>query len=210
MTRNLKVYATLRSASDAELVAFCAGCAERGWGIIRQISAPEDAERYQEMLELCWNAASGEISEAAASEIVEQAEADLGSEEVDPMSQDFYGLQCTMLVVNTLAVYLNPSPERAELSGQTLETILSDFDFTLSGEVSRIVKYGDPQPPADRLQRVEQGAQRWFIENGVDGEGGQLTREFLDRFRAYCGDKANELSSAFPDVADRKGWDLLQ
>lgn len=210
MARNVEVYAALRSASDAELVAFCAGCAERGWGVLRRIGTPEDAEWYRDAIELCWNAAAGDVSEDAASEIVEEGEDALGSEEVDSISQEFYRLQCVMLAVNTLAVYLNPSAEKAEMSGQTLETILSDFDFTLSGETSRIIRYGESQPPAGRLQEIEQGAQNWFIENGVDGDGGRLTEGFLERFRGYCTERGNLLAGAVPDVVDRKGWRLLQ
>ncbi|GAA2451160.1 hypothetical protein [Streptomyces macrosporus] len=212
MARNSEAYRTLRTVTHPELVAFCAACAERGSGIHRLLGEPEEAALFEEALSLGWNAARGEVDDEAVVDLVEEAEELLGCEddeddEDDTESRGFHATQSLMLAVNTLSVYLNPAPERAEMSGQTMETLLSGFDFTLGGERAVITRAGESSPVGD-LQRLEQEAQTRFLASYIDGTGSLLRGTTPEEMRHSCLAARERIAHAVETLAELRGWEI--
>lgn len=210
LSRNVEAYSALRDLPDEFLVGFCLACAERGNGVLAPLGAPEELEWSSRVLDLAWKAPLGEVEEDELAEILEEFE--LRSESIDmgdPGSKGFTVLQSMMLVVNAIAVYMNPSPARAEMSGNTLETILGSFDFKLGGSQIVIIEAGS-QEEVGRLQRLEQEAQNAYIESVVPSTDGQaatrLDRIFLDSLRASCAPIRDEIAVATESVAELAGW----
>lgn len=209
MARNEIVYNALRAASPEELVAFCASCADRASGIFELIHDRSEQERFDEALSLGWRAVAGEDVEDAATEVVDVMVAELDEdEEDDPHNQGFYSSQVAMLAVNTLSVYLNPAPQQAEMSGQTLETLLSDFDLTLNGGGSVVTRYGDTPRPAGELQRLEQEAQTSFTDALINGTGDRLTPTAIEELRASCFRFRAGIADRLRAVAEIKNWEV--
>lgn len=209
MARNDDVYTALRSASPAELVAFCAGCAERASGVFRLLNGEAENDWFRSALDLGWQAAAGSEVDDEATEVLEEAMADLDEEEEDdPNSQEFYSSQVAMLAVNTLSVYLNPVAQQAEMSGQTVETLYSDFDLTLSGDQAVVTRYGQPPAPPGELQRLEQEAQAEFVGDFVDGTGAAVTPQSMQELREAQTALRDQILRRVQAVADARGWDV--
>lgn len=209
MARNDDVYTALRSASPTELVAFCAGCAERASGVYQLLNGEAEGDWFRSALDLGWQAASGSPVDEEAAEAVEQAMADMDEDqEDDPHSQEFYSSQAAMLAVNTLSVYLNPVAQQAEMSGQTVETLFSDFDLTLSGDQAVVTRYGQPPAPPGELQRLEQEAQSEFVRAFVDGTGVAVTPQSVQDLRQTSTALRDQILERLRVVADTRGWEV--
>jgi hypothetical protein len=208
MTRNVDAYQSLRSAGAAALNVFALGCAERGSGIFERLATEGEKEWFSRILELAWSAVSGEGDEGDLAEVVEEFQERAEYFDSDEHNKDFYVVQSAMLAVNAIAVHLNPTPARTEMSGQTLETLLGDFDFRLSGEQAVIVRAGEPNPPIGRLQQMEQDAQNATLRALSElGDQNPMTQEFLDSVRESCRPVRDEIASATAQVAERAGWE---
>ncbi|WP_031507941.1 hypothetical protein [Streptomyces megasporus] len=210
MARNSELYRTLQTAAHPELVAFCAACAERGSGIHKLLGASEGAALFEEALSLGWDAAHGAVDDEAVIGLLEEAEdllAQNSDEEDDTESQEFHATQSLLLAVNTLSVYANPSPGRAEMSGQTMETFLAGFDFKLGGERAVIIRAGEPSPVGN-LQRLEQEAQTRFLASYVNGTGDLLRNATIEEMRDSCLDVRERITHAAKEVAELRGWEI--
>ncbi|MGX1909828.1 hypothetical protein ACWIID_13300 [Streptomyces phaeochromogenes] len=175
------------------------------------LADPEDAEWFAHVLEAAWKAPLGEVDEGELMEILEDFEARTGAVDADdPGSKGFSVVQSAMLGVSAIAVYLNPSPARAEMSGQTLQTILGSFEFKLGGSEFTITPNGEKEE-VGRLQKLERDAQKSFMETvhslTGDQEDGRLDREFLEGLRETCVAVRDEIKEATMAVADLSGWD---
>ncbi len=178
-------------------------------GIFELLNDRSEQEGFHEALNLGWRAVAGEDVEDEASEAVEELVAELyEDEEDDPHSQGFYSSQIAMLAVNTLSVYLNPAPQQAEMSGQTLETLLSDFDLTLNGGGTVVTRYGDAPRPAGELQHLEQEAQASFAGTLIDGAGHRLTPTAIEELRASCFSFRASIADHLQAVAETKNWEV--
>ncbi|MFP3988264.1 hypothetical protein U9R90_12290 [Streptomyces sp. E11-3] len=210
MSRNVEVYEALRSVSNQQLAAFCAACAERGSGLA-QLGTPEQQDQLTRLLGVAWGVLSGGQSEESAVEVLEEAE--LMFDEDDPLAEDdpgspeFLVAQAILLAVNAISVCLHPDPRRAEMSGQTLETILSSLDFRMSGQQAVFVRHGEAEPPVGRLQQLEQDAQHAFMESIIHGGGEPLDREALEMLRVTSAPVRDEITAAIAEVAELCGWD---
>ena len=192
------------------LTGFCLACAERGSGVFATLADPEDAEWFAHVLEAAWKAPLGEVGEDELIEILEEFEARTGAADADdPGSKGFSVVQSAMLGVNAISVYLNPSPARAEMSGQTLQTVLGSFDFKLGGSEVTITPNGENEE-VGRLQKMERAAQKSFMETvhslTGDQEDGRLDGEFLEGLRESCVVVRDEIRKATVTVADLFGW----
>ncbi|WP_371792005.1 hypothetical protein OG285_22375 [Streptomyces sp. NBC_01471] len=200
----------LRDVPDGLLAVFCLACAERGSGVLARLADPEDAEWFAEMLEVAWQAPLGNVSEDTLIDILDQFE--MKSESLnteDPDSKGFFIDQCAMLIVNAIAVHLNPSAARAEMSGQTLETILGTFDFMLSRVQSVIVRPGLQESPVGRLQRLEQEAQNSIVDSLKElatQQRGIADSDFLVNMRNTSSPVRDEMAAATDEVSDIAGW----
>ncbi|MCZ4512347.1 hypothetical protein O3Q52_30115 [Streptomyces sp. ActVer] len=211
MARNVEAYSALRDLPAHFLAGFCLGCAERGSGIFVTLADPEDAEWFSQVLEVAWKAPLGEVDEDELIEILEDFETRTESMDVDdPGSRGFSVVQSAMLAVNAIAVHLNPSPARAEMSGQTLETVMGSFDFKLGGSEVVITRAGEDEG-LGRLQRMEQDAQNAFVESvrALTGDQAEprLGRDFLESLRQSCAPVRDEFKAATSSVAELAGWD---
>jgi hypothetical protein len=203
------VYRSLQSVSGVGLTIFALACAERGSGIFGNLADEQDREWFYRILELAWDVPVGEADENELVEVVEEFQERAESLDPDePDSKDFYALQSAMLAVNTIAVHLNPSPMRTETSGQTLETLLGDFDFRLSGQRAVIVRSGEAELPVGRLQQMEQTAQSATLQAVVTlTDQDRVTREFLDNIREICRPVRDEIAAGTVSVAELAGWE---
>lgn len=162
------------------------------------------------MLEVAWQAPLGNVSEDTLIDILDQFE--MKSESLnteDPDSKGFFIDQCAMLIVNAIAVHLNPSAARAEMSGQTLETILGTFDFMLSRVQSVIVRPGLQESPVGRLQRLEQEAQNSIVDSLKElatQQRGIADSDFLVNMRNTSSPVRDEMAAATDEVSDIAGW----
>lgn len=91
------------------------------------------------------------------------------------------------------------------MSGTTLESILSSFDFTLSGERYRSVAAGET-PPTGRLQSLEHEVQGEFVESFVDGTGDRITAAAVQEIRASCRMAREGIREAVRQVAAQSHW----
>ncbi|MEU7583919.1 hypothetical protein AB0B50_40795 [Streptomyces sp. NPDC041068] len=206
----METYSALHDIPRNFLVGFCLSCAERGSGVFSALADESDAEWFSYILDSAWKAPLGEVEEEELLEILEEFEVRAESFEADdPGTKGFSILQSAMLAANAIAVFMNPAPSRAEMSGQTLETILGSFDFKLSG--SRIAMVGAGEEEAvGRLQQLEQDAQNAFVAsirslNSDQVEAG-LTRAFLEDLRVSCIQVHDEFKLATASVAELTGW----
>ncbi|TVL89135.1 hypothetical protein CD790_28515 [Streptomyces sp. SAJ15] len=188
-------------------MAFCATCAERGSAIYSTLARDDEVQHLNEMLDLVWRAVVESSLDADASSVVEEfEEATEDDTEDEADSPGFYVTQSALLIVNALAVYLNPDPARAAMSGRTLETILSSFDFTLSGEQARLIPAGQ-ESPTGPLQQLEQQEQVAYMSAFADGTGVRITPERMNELRRSCLLARNQYEDAVRQVADLSGWD---
>ncbi|MGW0538617.1 hypothetical protein [Streptomyces sp. NPDC003032] len=207
----METYSALHVIPRIFLAGFCLSCAERGSGVFSTLADESDAEWFSYVLESAWKAPLGEVEEDELLEILEEFEARGESFEADdPGTKEFSILQSAMLAANAIAVFMNPTPSRAEMSGQTLETILGSFDFKLGGSRIAMIEAGEEEG-VGRLQQLERDAQKSFVAsvrslNGDQVEAG-LTRAFLDDLRGSCGPVRNEIKMATVSVAELVGWD---
>jgi len=207
----VEAYAALREIPPHFLAAFCLGCAERGSGVFATLADPADADWFSYVLDTAWRAPLGEVDEGELIEILEDFEARTASIDADdPGSKGFSIVQSAMLAVNAIAVHMHPNPSRAEMSGQTLETILGSFDFKLGGSEVKIIGAGEEEE-AGRLQQVEQDAQNSFLASVRplirDQQVNRLDRDFLESLRGSCVPIREEIEEATASVAELAGWD---
>jgi len=212
VTRNTAVYESLRTATAAGQVVFALACAERGRGIFEQLADEREKEWFSHILEMAWKAPLGVVDEEELAQLVdefqERAESVEDDDSDDSHSKDFYVLQSAMLAVNALALYMNPSPDRAEMSGQTLQTLLGSFDFRLSGRRPVVVGAGEAGPPVGRLQQMEQDAQvASMMAVAALAERERPSRQFLDGLQETCRPLRDEIASAAAAVTELAGWD---
>ncbi|WP_406114973.1 hypothetical protein [Streptomyces sp. NBC_01014] len=206
----MEAYASLREIPVEFLTIFCLTCAERGSGVFNQLSESEQIEWFSQVLNSAWKASLGGASEDELIDILEDFELRYGTLAMDdPDSKEFCLVQAATLAVNAIAVHLNPSAARAEMSGQTLETILGSFDFRLNGSKSVITRRDTQDSSIGRLQQLEQDSQKSTIESiraltsqGISG----LTPAFLEDLRNSCGPARDKIALATEDVADMSGW----
>ncbi|WP_328770967.1 hypothetical protein [Streptomyces sp. NBC_00286] len=206
----MEAYSALRELPADFLTGFCLACAERGSGVFTTLADPADAEWFSYVLDAAWKAPVGEVGEDELIEIIEDFESRAESfDGDDPGSKGFSILQSGMLAVNAIAVYMNPSPARAEMSGQTLETILGSIDFKLGGSQTKVTRAGEEEE-IGRLQRLEQDAQNSFVASARtlvgDQAGGALDGDFLENLRNSCVPIRDEIRAATVSVAELAGW----
>ncbi|MFE6863228.1 hypothetical protein [Nocardia sp. NPDC057668] len=207
MTRNADIYRELHATSPAGLVVFALACAERGSGIFQALAEHVEGEQLSGILELAWSAAAGDADDGDSAATVEEFEELAESFDPDESDTSFFVVQSALLAVNAIALLSDPRPARAELSGQTLETLLGDFDFRLSGQTAVIVRAGETPPPPGRLQRLEQEAQTATMRALTALPNGDVaSREFLDEIRESCRAARDEIASATEAVAELAGW----
>ncbi|MDI3408436.1 hypothetical protein [Streptomyces cavernicola] len=149
---------------------------------------------------------SEEESLLALDEFESSLDVESGMEEGNSDSPEFYVAQVELLAANVIAVYLNPDPMRAEMSGQTLETILSSFDFRLSGSEAEFVRPGEPQPPVGPLQRLEHESQ-WDLLESARSSAVSLSSVGIRELRAACAPGRDAIISAVERLAEVNGWD---
>ncbi|MFI1678089.1 hypothetical protein [Streptomyces sp. NPDC020607] len=206
----METYSALHNIPSIFLAGFCLSCAERGSGVFSTLADESDVEWLSYVLDSAWKAPLGEVEEDELLEILEEFEARSESFEADdPGTKGFSVLQSAMLAVNAIAVFMNPIPSRAEMSGQTLETILGSFDFKLSGSRISMIEAGEEEE-VGRLQQLEQDAQKAFVAsvrslNSDQREAG-LTRAFLADLRVSCAPVRDEIKMATASVAELAGW----
>ncbi|MFH8559474.1 hypothetical protein [Streptomyces sp. NPDC017988] len=206
----METYSALHEIPPNFLAGFCLSCAERGSGVFSTLAGESDAEWFSYVLDSAWKAPLGEVEEDELLDILEEFEARGESFAADdPGTKGFSILQSAMLAANAIAVFMNPIPSRAEMSGQTLETILGSFDFKLGGSRIAMIEAGEEEE-VGRLQQLEQDAQKSFVAsvrrlNGDQMEAG-LTREFLADLRGSCAPIRDEIEMATASVAELAGW----
>lgn len=210
MARNVEAYSALRELPVDFLAGFCLACAERGSGVFAALAQPTDAEWFSYALDTAWRAPIGQVEEDDLIEILEEFETKTASMDADdPGSKGFSIMQSAMLAVNSIAVYMNPNPARAEMSGQTLETILGSFDFKLGGSAVTVIRAGEDEA-VGHLQQLEQDAQNSFIESVRalirDQERSSLGEDFLENLRESCAPIRDEIRAATESVAELAGW----
>lgn len=203
MTRNSQLYDRLERLSPESLGVFCLASAERGRTIYEILASEDEAAYYNELLDLAWASASGEAEEEQIVESLEAAEEELLTEtdEDDEENSTFYAKQAGLLVVNALATQLNPSTRSAMMSANTLQTLLSNLDFILSGEYAQIRRADQPEPPLGPIQRTEQDAQDATLARLLAPEPIDLTT-LRDESTAFT----IQITGAVTAAAERKGW----
>ncbi|MFD4628939.1 hypothetical protein ACFVYR_03410 [Streptomyces sp. NPDC058284] len=207
----METYSALHEIPSIFLAGFCLSCAERGSGVFSALADEPDVEWFSYILDSAWKAPLGEVEEDELMEILEEFEARGESFDADdPGTKGFSILQSAMLAANAIAVFLNPTPSRAEMSGQTLETILGSFDFKLGGSRIAMIEAGEEEE-VGRLQQLEQDAQKAFVAsvrnlNSDQVEAG-LTGAFLEDLRGSCAPVRDEIKMATASVAELAGWD---
>ncbi|NEA56703.1 hypothetical protein G3I60_21820 [Streptomyces sp. SID13666] len=210
MSRYIDVIEPMRQASDQSIVAFCASCAEQAASLYRGLGNAEFQERFEELLELCWEAAGGRADEDDCVEALEELEVAPELDEDDSDRQEFYAGHSLALIAGTLAASMRPDPGKGELSGQTVETVLSEFDWVLAGSVPRVVRAGDPLPEPGPLHTAALDAQRTVLEAIRDNGSGGTGDLDLTRLREVSRELAAEITRALPDVAAHRGWDVAE
>ncbi|WP_157857298.1 hypothetical protein [Streptomyces yerevanensis] len=210
MARNVEAYSALRELPVDFLAGFCLACAERGSGVFTALARPADSEWFSYALDTAWKVPTGQFDEDDLIEILEEFETNIGAMDADdPGSKRFSITQSAVLAVNAIAVYMNPNPARAEMSGQTLETILGSFDFKLGGSSVTVIRAGEDEA-VGHLQQLEQDAQNSFIESVRalirDQEGSSLGEDFLENLRESCAPIRDEIRAAAESVAELADW----
>ncbi|MEV0218446.1 hypothetical protein [Streptomyces sp. NPDC050704] len=211
MARNVEAYSALRELPADFLAVFCLASAERGSGVFAALAQSADKEWFSYALDIAWRAPLGEVDEDDLIEILEEFENRTESIDADdPGSKGFSIVQSAMLAVNAIAVYMNPNPARAEMSGQTLETVLGSFDFKLGGSAVTMTRAGEDEE-VGHLQQLEQDGQNSFLDSVrslVRDQGGSgLDRNFLEGLRDSCTPVRDEIRAATESVAELVGWD---
>ncbi|NNG85741.1 hypothetical protein [Streptomyces cacaoi] len=207
MAYNENVYNSLAGTASSELVAFCASCAERGSAIYAVLGQDDEVQHLNELLHLGWSVSTGGHPDTDLAGIVEEFEESLDDDEADEESETtFHVTQSAFLLVNTLAVHLNPDPTRAAMSGRTLESLLAGFDFAVSGDKSRTVRPGEDSPTGP-LQQLEQQEQASFMSEFTDGTGARITPERVAELRSSCLSARNRYEEAVRQVFGRPSED---
>ncbi|MER5971132.1 hypothetical protein ABT112_15580 [Streptomyces sp. NPDC002055] len=206
----METYSALHEIPGMFLAGFCLSCAERGSGVFSALSDETDAEWFSYALESAWKAPLGEVEEGELLGILEELEEREESFDADdPGTKGFSIVQSAMLAANAIAVFMNPIPSRAEMSGQTLETILGSFDFKLGGSEISMIEAGEEEE-VGRLQQLEQDAQKSFMSSvrslSSDQMEAGLTRTFLEDLRDSCAPVRDEIKMATASVAELAGW----
>ena len=202
MTTRISITQELPNAAPETYVAFCAACAERLGVVYRLLSDPDEREWFDDLLDLGWRAAAGEDVDEQCVDVLESTdlEAAMGEDQAD---QSFYTGQALALALNTLAVHLRLDVNKVELSGQTTQSLLSDFDFELAGATPRTTAFGEQPPPPGPLQALEIEEQQEFLRRATAGIPLDLN-ELRDAARRT----SERIAEALPALADRKGWEL--
>lgn len=147
-----------------ELALVCAAAAERGMAFSRVLGEPDHLARVEELAELAWAAAVGAAEEDECADALEELEAHFDDDEDDPSQPEFFVDQSTALVGIALACAARPSAAQAELSTNTMRTLLSMVDFRLAGEKPVVLRYGETAPAPGVLEQREVDAAREVVD----------------------------------------------
>lgn len=199
------------SAPDSELMLICAAVAERGVAFCQVLGAGH-LTWVDASLELAWAAAAGDLVQDECFEALDELEMEPQDGEDDASRPEFYVTQAIGLVGNALAVSLRPSASKAEMSINTLRSLLSMVDFKLSGEVPVIVRYGEGRPPPGQLVHMEIDAERAVLalsSRGAEGfTQGVTGRLVANRARDSARVFAERLVPSIEVFAKLGGWEL--
>lgn len=149
----------ISNASDSDLMLICAAVAERGVAFCQVLGAGH-LTWVDASLELAWAATAGEPVQDECFEALDELEMEPQDGEGDTSRPEFYVTQALGLVGNAFGVSLKSSVSKAEMSINTLRSMLSMIDFKLSGEIPVIVRYGEGHPPPGPLVHMEIDAER--------------------------------------------------
>ncbi|MCC3770392.1 hypothetical protein [Streptomyces sp. UNOC14_S4] len=202
----------ISNASDSELMLICAAAAERGMAFCRVLGGTESIEWADEALELAWAAAAGEFNESECADALDGLEMDSGDDEDDSSSPEFFIAQSLALIGNALSASLRPTAAKAELSVNTMRSLLSMLDFKLAGEHPVIVRYGEGVPPPGVLQQMEIDAERELADllarrDKGDGQRSNIASA-LPQVEASSREFSAQLATSIEEVADLSDWEL--
>ena len=190
------------SAPDSELMLICAAVAERGVAFCQVLGAGH-LTWVDASLELAWAAAAGDLVQDECFEALDELEMEPQDGEDDASRPEFYVTQAIGLVGNALAVSLRPSASKAEMSINTLRSLLSMVDFKLSGE---------GRPPPGQLVHMEIDAERAVLalsSRGAEGfTQGVTGRLVANRARDSARVFAERLVPSIEVFAKLGGWEL--
>lgn len=202
----------ISNASDPGLVLICAAAAERGAAFCRALGRSEQIEWVDASLGLAWAAAAGNSVQDECAEALDELDMESQDGEDDSSRPEFYVAQSVALVGNALAVSLRPSAAKAEMSINTIRSLLSMLDFKLGGERPVIVRYGDPSPAPGPLVQMEIDAEREVI--GLLTQGpmnfglGLDPSSALTQAQASATEFGARLAPSIEEVAELRNWEL--
>ncbi|MBE7699969.1 hypothetical protein H9623_06560 [Oerskovia sp. Sa1BUA8] len=201
----------IANASDSDLMLICAAVAERGVAFCQVLVAGHLAW-VDSSLELAWAAAAGEPVQDECFEALDELEMEPQDGEDDSSRPEFHVTQAVGLVGNALAVSLRPSVSKAEMSINTLRSLLSMVDFKLSGEVPVIVRRGEGPPPPGQLVHMEIDAELAvlaLLSRGAESSTqGRARRLVANRARDSARVFAEQLVPSIEVFAKLGGWEL--
>lgn len=202
----------ISNASDPELVLICAAAAERGAVFCRVLGRPEQSEWIDSSLGLIWAAAAGDSVQDDCAESLDELDMESQEDEDDSSHPDFYVAQSVALAGNALAVSLRPSAAKAEMSVNTIRSLLSMLDFKVGGEKPVVVRYGDPSPTVGPLVQMEVDAEREVLdvlarEAAASGQV-QPRTSAVNRIHAASTQFGGRLRPSIKEVATLSNWEL--
>ncbi|WP_157606490.1 hypothetical protein [Saccharomonospora cyanea] len=201
----------ISNASDSELVLICAAAAERGVAFCRVLGTTENVAWAEETLRLAWMSAAGEPVDDECADALDDLELGYNDDEDDTSQPEFFVDQSLSLVGNAISVSLEPTVAKAELSVNTVRTLLAMLDSTLAGEQVVIVGYGEKPPPPGLLQQMEISAEREVVDllAGIDREGTPKASiaSIVPRVKAASREFSTRLAVSIEEVADLSGWE---
>lgn len=204
MSQYIDVTSALTDAPDSAKITFCTLSAQQISPLYRMLGDAETQEWFDWLIDLCWQAASGDSIENECIEALEALEdsPELNAEDSD--RQEFYAGQALALAANTLAAYMNPSADKAKLAGQTVETLSSEFDWVLAGSIPVIRKAGDSLPDPGPLHAsaldVQRSALRALEASNTTGNLASV-RQSAEQF-------STQLQDIVRRLAPELGWEI--
>ncbi|MFJ2631623.1 hypothetical protein ACIQCJ_05705 [Streptomyces sp. NPDC093221] len=202
----------ISNASDSELMLICAAAAERGVTFCRALGPSEYLTWVDASLELAWAAAAGESVQDECAEALDGLEMEPQDGEGDSYRPEFYVAQAVGLVGNALAVSLRPSAPKAEMSINTLRSLLSMLDFKLSGENPVIVRYGEEPPPPGLLVQMEIDAEREVLallsQGSEDSAQGVIGRSVATQAQVSASAFSVQLTPSIEAFAELNNWEI--
>ncbi|WP_134715050.1 hypothetical protein [Saccharomonospora xinjiangensis] len=200
------------NASDSELIIISAAVAERGVAFCRVLGKTESVAWADEALRLTWMAVAGEPVEDECADVLDNLDLGYNDDEDDTSQPEFFIDQSLSLVGNAISVLLKPDVAKVELSVNTMRTLLSMLDFTLTGEQVVIVGYGEETPPPGPLQQMEINAEREVVDLlvSLNKEGTQRANisSIIPRVKASSREFSTRLAASIEEVADLSNWEL--